>query len=115
RLAAIGQMAARLAHEIKNPLGAIKGAAQLLADPAPGSVVDPASREFIGIIVEEVDRLDRVVGSVLDYARPATATPPPVDVNPVVRRTIQILHSDRDDDAEIDLSLAEDLPRVQID
>ena len=62
RLAVLGQMAAGLAHEIRNPLGAIKGAAQLLADPAPDVALDAASREFLGIILEEVDRLDRVVG-----------------------------------------------------
>jgi Signal transduction histidine kinase, nitrogen specific len=59
RLAALGQMAAGLAHEIKNPLGSIKGAAQFLLDseePLPA-----ASRDFLDIILEEVDRLDRVV------------------------------------------------------
>jgi two-component system sensor histidine kinase HydH len=116
RLAALGQMAAGLAHEIKNPLGAIKGAAQLLADPAPGAAdLDPASREFLGIILEEVDRLDRVVRSVLDYARPSRGNPAPVDPNAVVRRTIQILSSDRADETVIDLELADDLPRVRVD
>src|SRR5690606_401043 len=117
RLAALGQMAAGLAHEIKNPLGAIKGAAQLLADPGPhGAELDETSREFVGIILEEVDRLDRVVGSVLDYARPSGGNPAPVDPNGVVRRTIQILSSDRERvSTEIVLELAEDLPRVQVD
>jgi signal transduction histidine kinase len=116
RLAAIGQMAARLAHEIKNPLGAIKGAAQLLADPIPESTdIDPSSREFLGIILEEVDRLDRVVGSVLDYARPTRGNPAPVDVNGVARRTITILSSNRDDDVTIGLDLFDDLPRVRVD
>ena len=117
RLAALGQMAAGLAHEIKNPLGAIKGAAQLLADPGPnGAELDEASREFVGIILEEVDRLDRVVGSVLDYARPSGGNPAPVDPNAIVRRTIQILSSDRERvSTEIVLELADDLPRVQVD
>ena len=99
RLAAIGQLAARLAHEVKNPLGAIKGAAQLLSEPSPGAAeLDASSREFLGIILEEVDRLDRVVGSVLDYARPSNANPGPADLNGIVRRTVQILSSDRDDE-----------------
>jgi signal transduction histidine kinase len=116
RLAAIGQMAARLAHEVKNPLGAIKGAAQLLAEPSPGVAdIDPSSREFLGIILEEVDRLDRVVGSVLDYARPTKGNPAPVDVNGVVRRTVQILSSNPDDELSIDLELTEDLPRIRVD
>jgi signal transduction histidine kinase len=116
RLAAIGQMAARLAHEVKNPLGAIKGAAQLLAEPSPGVAdIDPSSREFLGIILEEVDRLDRVVGSVLDYARPTKGNPAAVDVNGIVRRTVQILSSDRDDEVALELDLTDDLPRIRID
>jgi signal transduction histidine kinase len=116
RLAAIGQMAARLAHEVKNPLGAIKGAAQLLAEPSPGVAdIDPSSREFLGIILEEVDRLDRVVGSVLDYARPTKGNPAAVDVNGIVRRTVQILSSDRDDEVALELELADELPRIRID
>jgi two-component system sensor histidine kinase HydH len=116
RLAAIGQMAARLAHEVKNPLGAIKGAAQLLADPSPGvAEIDASSSEFLAIILEEVDRLDRVVGSVLDYARPSAANPVPLDVNGVVRRTVQILSSERDDEVDLVLDMAEDLHRVRVD
>ncbi len=48
RLAALGSMAAGLAHEVKNPLGAIKGAAQLLEEVGAGGAFDPASREFVG-------------------------------------------------------------------
>jgi signal transduction histidine kinase len=93
RLAALGQLAAGLAHEIKNPLGAIKGAAQYLNE---ASDADPSAREFLEIIVEEVDRLDRVVRSVLDYARPATATLRTVDVHHVIERTLVVLRSSRD-------------------
>ena len=116
RLALLGQMAAGLAHEIRNPLGAIKGAAQLLADPVPESSLDPASREFLGIILEEVDRLDRVVGSVLDLARPAQGTVVPTDVNAVVRRTLQVLSTERrGDDLQVDVTLDPALPRAAID
>nr|WP_276604127.1 GAF domain-containing sensor histidine kinase [Nannocystis pusilla] len=59
RLAALGEMAAGLAHEIRNPLGAIKGAVQVVE---PGlQNADPTTREFLGVIVEEVERLNRVV------------------------------------------------------
>lgn len=116
RLALLGQMAAGLAHEIRNPLGAIKGAAQLLADPVPESSLDPSSREFLGIILEEVDRLDRVVGSVLDLARPAQGTVVPTDVNAIVRRTLQVLSTERrGDDLQVEVTLDPALPRVAID
>jgi len=96
RLAALGQMAAGLAHEVKNPLGAIKGAAQLLGEPPDGKELDGVTREFVGIILEEVDRLDRVVRSVLDYGRPSKGNPGAVDVNAAVRRTLQVLGSNRE-------------------
>ncbi len=66
RLAALGEMSAGLAHEIRNPLGAIKGAVQVLDRREMADL----EREFLGIIVEEVDRLNGVVGQFLDYARP---------------------------------------------
>jgi signal transduction histidine kinase len=115
RLAALGQMAAGLAHEVKNPLGAIKGAAQLLAEPADGRALDASTQEFVGIILEEVDRLDRVVRSVLDYGRPSKGNPGPVDVNAAVKRTLQVLGSSRDQATRRVLHTEEALPPVRVD
>jgi signal transduction histidine kinase len=116
RLAALGSMAAGLAHEVKNPLGAIKGAAQLLEEVGAATPDDPTAREFVGIILEEVDRLDRVVGSFLDYARPHAGNPIPLDVNAAVRRTVQILSSQITDGAiDVHLDLTEPLPRTRMD
>lgn len=89
RLAAIGQMAAGLAHEIRNPLGAIKGAAQLLGE------VDPDQRPtFLAIIHEEVSRLDGVVSQFLTYARPLKSRRELVGVNHVIERTMTLLMAD---------------------
>ena len=66
RLAALGEMSAGLAHEIRNPLGAIKGAVQVMSR----AELSEMQQEFQGIIVEEVDRLNGVVSQFLDYARP---------------------------------------------
>ncbi len=116
RLAALGSMAAGLAHEVKNPLGAIKGAAQLLEEVGPASTDDPAAREFVGIILEEVDRLNRVVGSFLDYARPHAGNPIPLDLNAAVRRTVQILSSQIADGwVDVKQELVEPLPRTRMD
>lgn len=87
RLAALGEMAAGLAHEIRNPLGAIKGAAQFL-DPTHLGEEDA---EILQVIVEEVDRLNGVVTQFLDYARPVKPEVVPVDVNEVVERTVRLL------------------------
>jgi signal transduction histidine kinase len=116
RLAALGSMAAGLAHEVKNPLGAIKGAAQLLEELGVGAKdEDPQTKEFLGIILEETDRLNRVVGSFLDYARPHAGNPVPVDVNAAVRRTVQILSSQQADGVDVKLELADPMPRARID
>jgi signal transduction histidine kinase len=117
RLAALGSMAAGLAHEVKNPLGAIKGAAQLLEELGVGGVdeKDPSVKEFLGIILEETDRLNRVVGSFLDYARPHAGNPVPVDVNAAVRRSVQILSSQQADGLDLKLELSDELPRARID
>lgn len=113
RLAALGEMAAGLAHEIRNPLGAIKASAQFLATDGQ-SADESASHEFLGIIVEEVDRLNRVVSSFLDYARPSAGDPAPTDLNAVVHRTMQLLATDLDG-IEAKLELTDELPRVRID
>ena len=116
RLAALGSMAAGLAHEVKNPLGAIKGAAQLLEEVGTGGSDDSAAGEFVGIILEEVNRLDRVVGSFLDYARPHAGNPVPLDLNAAVRRTVQILSSQIPDGAiDVIEELIEPLPRTRMD
>ena len=115
RLAALGQMAAGLAHEVKNPLGAIKGAAQLLGDPSHDTKLGQADLEFVSIILEEVERLDRVVGSVLDYARPSKGDAGAVDVNAVVKRTLTVLASDRTEECELRTDLTESLPPVRAD
>ncbi len=99
RLAAIGEMAAGLAHEIRNPLGAIKGAAQLLVGP-DGKPIENAeeSAEWIDIIIEEVNRLNKVVTQFLDYARPSKTEPVSygqIDINDVVRKTVQLIETDQ--------------------
>ncbi len=115
RLAALGSLAAGLAHEIKNPLGAIKGAAQLLEELTPKDGEAESMQEFIGIILEETNRLNRVVGSFLDYARPGVGNPVPLDVNAAIRRTLQILAPRENPSLEISLQLADELPRARID
>ncbi len=116
RLAALGAMAAGLAHEVKNPLGAIKGAAQLLEESDGSSTQDGGSPgEWVGIILEEVNRLDRVVGSFLAYARPHAGNPIPLDVNAAIKRTVQILSSQAPSDLDVHLELADELGRAKID
>ncbi len=89
RLAALGEMAAGLAHEIRNPLGAMKGAVQVLR-PSSASM-DEQTREFLDIILEEVDRLNRVVTQFLTYSRPFKGELGPIDLREVVTSTLRLV------------------------
>jgi signal transduction histidine kinase len=111
RLAALGEMSAGLAHEIRNPLAAIKGAVQYL-DPAKLPADD---REFLEIVIEEVNRLNGVVTQFLDYSRPLKPALAPTDVNDVISRTFKLLQGEVPASIDVELSLAEWLPRVSAD
>ncbi len=67
KFSALGKLSASLAHEIKNPLGAIRGTGEILRDEFP---VGHPKREFVEILLKEVERLNRSVEEVLGYARP---------------------------------------------
>ena len=69
RLAALGQLSAGLAHEIRNPLGVIKGSAEMLQQKLQGA--EPLASELAGYISAEVNRLNALVARFLDFARPA--------------------------------------------
>ncbi|HVK82501.1 MAG TPA: ATP-binding protein [Kofleriaceae bacterium] len=117
RLAALGEMAAGLAHEIRNPLGAIKGAAQLLmtSDGAAPMTTAPEAAEFLAIIVEEANRLNNVVTRFLDYARPERPGgegADKVDLNLVVRKTVQLLQQEPLKNVEMRVRLDDHLPQV---
>lgn len=112
RLAHLGEMSAGLAHEIRNPLGAIKGAAQVIQQSD-----DPASQdEFVGIIVEEVDRLNAVVGQFLDYARPILLDRQEISVGPMIRSVIQVVETDGlPGGVRLRMDLPKDLPPIPLD
>jgi signal transduction histidine kinase len=111
RLAALGEMAAGLAHEIRNPLGAIKGAAQCL-EPRPHAGEEG---EFLDVIVEEVNRLNGVVTQFLDYARPLKQSFGTVDLNEVVGRTIRLIQNEIPARLALVVELGENLPAVEGD
>jgi two-component system, NtrC family, sensor histidine kinase HydH len=90
RLAALGEMSAGLAHEIRNPLAAIKGAAQELKPQQ----LQGEDAELLQVIVDEVNRLNSVVSGFLDYARPFRGTFVAFAVNDVVKRTAQLMQHD---------------------
>ena len=115
RLAALGTMAAGLAHEIRNPLAGIKGAAQYLQDVAndadPDEVVD-----FAGVITQEVDRLGGVVTQFLDYARPLSIRAEPTDLGGLAARSLELVRRQGlPDTVAFELLAADDLPEIPVD
>jgi signal transduction histidine kinase len=83
RLASIGELAASVAHEIKNPLAGISGAVQVLADDFPAG--DPR-REITGQILRQSERMDKTIRDLLSYAQPLAAEPSPVEINEILDR-----------------------------
>ncbi len=110
RLSALGELTAGLAHEIGNPLGGIKGAAEILADGlAPA---DPKQR-FARLLLKEVARLDEVVSRFLDCARPREEEKGTADVAEVFHSVASLCsRALRQGQLSLDTELEEDLSPV---
>jgi two-component system sensor histidine kinase HydH len=87
RLAALGQLSAGLAHELRNPLGTIKASAEMLTRHLPEG--NELASEMAGFISSEVDRTNSLVTRFLDFARPLELRKEPVDVTRIIDRAIQ--------------------------
>lgn len=90
RLAALGQLSAGLAHEIRNPLAVIKGSAEMLSEKTKPA--DALTAELAGYIVSEVDRLNGTVTRFLDFARPMRLERKAQPVAPIVDRALKAVH-----------------------
>ena len=112
RLAAIGEMAAGIAHELRTPLTSIRGFVQYLQ----GSSDPKEWQEYGGIIVREVDGLNRIVSELLDLVRPQPLHPMPTDLNQLVRETMLLARDDASDPRiAFVLELEDNLPRIEVD
>jgi two-component system sensor histidine kinase PilS (NtrC family) len=93
RLAAIGRMAAGIAHEIRNPLASLSGSIQILsADLDP--LLDQSGKRLINIITRETDRLNRIITQFLLYTSPPRPRPSVVDAGRIIHETATLLESD---------------------
>jgi two-component system, NtrC family, sensor histidine kinase HydH len=112
RLVAVGEMATGLAHEIRNPLASIKAAAQYIE---PG-MVGSDDREFLSILIEEVDRLNNVVSRFLDYARPLQTRLSTHNLNQIVQRVVTLMAPEAATrQVELGATLDPGLPELYID
>ena len=114
RLAALGQLSAGLAHEIRNPLGVIKGSSEMLNKKLQTS--DPVTGELAGYISSEVNRLNTIVTRFLDFARPAQLELRREQIAPLVDRALKAAH-DRWPEAKVQVErvYADGLPPVPLD
>ena len=106
------QMAPVLAHEIRNPLGSIKGAAQYLLT----EVEQEEQRKLLEVITEEANRLNHVVSQFLDYARPFHMDMQPASINNVIEKTIALVEANSiARNTHIQMELHPHLPLVPMD
>lgn len=113
RLAVVGELAAGIAHEIKNPLASLSGSIQVLRDELH---LEPVHRRLMDIVLREAERLNALVYEFLLFSRPAKAVEGSVEVNQVINDTLVVLQNSREmaKTIEIHKTLTDDL-RIRID
>lgn len=113
RLSSLAEIASGVVHEVRNPLGAIKGAVEILEDElAP----DSPRREFAHIAKTEVERIDRLVQEFFHFARAKEPNRQPIDANETIRAVKLLVESQAAAQAvEICEELADNLPLVSLD
>lgn len=106
KFAAIGRMAAGIAHEIRNPLASMSGSIQMLQR---ATKVDPMSQRLMGIVQREADRLDRLVTDFLRFARPGPPDKAQLDLRTLLEDIAAVFaNRDGDDEARHELVLSLD-------
>jgi two-component system sensor histidine kinase HydH len=113
RLSAIGQLSAGLAHEIRNPLASISGAASILRRSIP---LTPRNERCVDIIIKECDRLNGLLTNFLDFARPRQPHFHAIRVRSAIENVLELVtHSIRDPSITLKTAVPENLPDVQGD
>ncbi len=113
RMAALGGLAAGVAHEIRNPLGSIKGLTQLLGE---GVGENLPQKRYVETIVKEVDRLNRVVEELLSFARPSRTEAQRSDLNEILDKALSLAkHVKASEKVELEKDYSDELPLVMVD
>ncbi|HPD55812.1 MAG TPA: ATP-binding protein [Smithellaceae bacterium] len=108
----LAEMAPVLAHEIRNPLGSIKGAAQYLKSEA----VTDEQKNLLDVIIEEANRLNAVVHQFMDYARPYQYKFKAQSINVIIQKAISVIAANKlAENINIVRELNHDLPEVELD
>ena len=94
RLAAVGRLAAGIAHEIRNPLAAISGSIELLSQTVQADGAKE-NRELMSIVIREVDRLNGLITELLEFARPRALEPQRLDVGATMAEMLKVFENDK--------------------
>ncbi|MCK4985882.1 MAG: histidine kinase, partial [Desulfobacterales bacterium] len=112
KLAAIGKLAAGVAHEIRNPLSSIRGFAQYLRRALKDK---PQELEYAETMVSEVDRINAVVTDLLTFARPMDAQLAPTDISELIEHTVRLVEADaRSRNISVQMNIS-DLSKIPLD
>jgi signal transduction histidine kinase len=113
QLATMGQFAAGIAHEIRNPLTVIRSTVQYLADDF---VEGTNQRKLASDILDEVDRLNGIIGNLLSLAQPPESNPEPIDIAQEIERCLNFIEAKANSqNVKLQTNFEEDLPQLTFD
>jgi len=111
RLAALGQLAANIAHEVRNPLAAISGAVEVLRDDF---TLTGGNRQLLDLLLGEAHRLKLITGQFLDFAKPQSLLFRPCAVRPLVEETLRLLERSGERHPNMTWTVIEDTPDAHV-
>jgi two-component system sensor histidine kinase PilS (NtrC family) len=109
RLAAVGELSASIAHEVRNPLAAISGSIQILRNLVARQGAEREPRRLMEIAIRETDRLNRLITDFLQYARPGPLNPEPIIVAEAVEDVLKMFESVRPQNVAVSVEVEEGL------
>ena len=113
RLASVGSLAAGVAHEIRNPLSSIKGFATYFRERYRDNPEDVANAN---IMIHEVERLNRVIGQLLEFSRPLDLVKARTAVDAMVTRSLKLIEARAAEQrVRVDVSVSEEIPNILVD